>query len=212
MEPSANGQIYTLRLETLLEILRTHRHPYELWAEAPADMLLATNGRSHRGSERMRCEIRLVVEQGHVRACQIHDRERRQVLLTGPLALTQCQQCAELTWRVRLVPSSSSPSVPHAPTPTVMPLDSLRPFPGVIQTWEVHPPPHRAGLLTQEQLARLSRQHRRVLLLVNGRRDIAALSSILHCPPERLMNILRELEAQHLITPGTFHDGGQVDS
>jgi hypothetical protein len=180
---------YSLRLDMLLVTLQAHRQTCELLADIPAGTLSAPGSPGGRGKLQIACRAELAVQEGQVHACLLRDRESGRVLLQGKAALDLLRACEALSWNVR------EPLLSGAPPGSVKG-DDERP----VWSQGTARPARSISVLRGEELARLPRKHRQVLLLVNGERGMEELCRILHCEPAHLTAILNDLAARHLIT------------
>jgi hypothetical protein len=182
--------VYTLKLEMLLFVLRSHQQTCELWAEIPPG-LISTGGRN-REKIQVPCQIELSVVRGEIHGCLIRDKQQGQMLLTGKNAFEQIQQCGLLSWSILPEHVSASQLPIHSQTESSVHERG--------ETWFQRPPPRVVGRIAQETMGAFSGRHRQVLMTLNGYRGIGELSSLLNCPPDHLIDILNELEAKGLIT------------
>lgn len=142
------------------------------------------------------CRVELVLERGAVQQCTIYH-PNGEPLAQGNAAWLVVQTVAtrRLTWQFSqeqpsrgLLLEASPARMPARATPPGM-------SPG---RFEVIPYP-RPGATTSAVLAELSREQRRVLALVDGRRSVLQIAELLSAPPEYIHHALRQYHFWQLI-------------
>jgi len=112
------------------------------------------------------------VRHGRVQACTIVQ-AHGPMLLQGEAALAYLAQAGTLRWQVTPMLPNQSPIRPRRAE------DAL----GVM----AHPP------------ASLSRRHRQLLLLVDGRKTVPELARLLHLTPQEVETLLHDLRKYHVL-------------
>ena len=188
------AQQYALTLDLLLRVLGGHQQPYQLWTTVPAEALPAVRGNVSRGTL---CQVRVQVAQGQVVGCCLRDQQER-VLLEGPLALDSIRRCEQVVWTVQMEEplDSFQRSVGKREPQEAMPLLSSGPE---RWSWPTRPPPCSVRPLSSSVLHTLSRRQRVVLCLLDGKRTLADLGTMLHLSDEQVAAVLDELAARHLL-------------
>src|SRR5579875_210048 len=173
------AQQYALTLDLLLRVLGGHQQPYQLWTTVPAEALPAVRGNVSRGT-----------------LCQVR------VLLEGPLALDSIGRCEQVVWTVQMEEplDSFQRSVGKREPQEAMPLLSSGPE---RWSWSTRPPPCPVRPLSSSVLHTLSRRQRVVLCLLDGKRTLADLCTMLHLSDEQVAAVLDELAALHLLQPAS---------
>lgn len=193
-------QKYELDLETLLSLLEEMRQNGILFTNMPSGFLGQKTG----------CQIRIDLVAGKVAYCHIEDSEGQVHILSNQKAFSLLYGMGPLEWFVEThlpdVPSlvDTNASLPGTMLPAV-----TRPLPAkssrdTIPLWRISSTVPRQIISIEPQvLQALSRNQRRVLVLVDGIRNIEKIASILYLSSQDDMQIvlktLRELESLRLI-------------
>ena len=192
-------QTYYLKLDILLTILQANRQTGKIQAQvSPAILATALKqGKSGRGRGNVPCTIELTLVNGQVTTAFIQDRNG-QMLAQREEALDVSRKCGELSWVVRSAypqVQSLSPTKNFAVDPA---MEGIERSPAPARR-SASAPPQLTRLLTQQEMERLPRRYRQVILLIDGKRGVGDLSRMLNCPPDQLVYILNELAANRLI-------------
>jgi hypothetical protein len=186
---------YALTLDLLVRVLASHGRRSQVQATVFAEMLPALKGKASRGTL---CQVQVEIERGRVIACSIRD-QHGQVLLDGPEALAGVRQADQFVWTVqRPEPPENGvfPVLHGSPGARGTPAGLAKPVP-----WSGRSPPCLVRPLTSRVLHTLSRRQRVVLCLLDGKRTVADLCTMLHLSDEQVAAVLDELTALHLIQP-----------
>ena len=197
-------QKYELDLETLLSLLEGMHQNSILFTNVPSGFL----------GQKTSCQVRIDLVAGRVAYCHIEDSEGRIHVLGNKNAFSLFYDMGPLEWFVetRLPDTPSSLADTNASLPGTMLPAITRPLPA-IPSQNTKPlrkissiVPRQIVNVEPQFLQRLSRNQRRVLVLVDGTRNIEKITSILYSSPQDNMQIvlktLRELESLGLITMG----------
>jgi hypothetical protein len=186
------AQQYAVTLDLLLRALQAHPHTSQIWAMVPAEILPALTQKAMRGTL---CRVSLVVEQGQLTFCAITDHQGL-VLLEGREAFASVWSCEQVVWTVQTQQTSESQRV-H---PRLNEQPFLSGLPAPLMLWSMRPPPCLTHTLDAHLLAAVSRKQRQILVLLDGRRTVNDLCTLLNLPSEQVETVLSELETRSLIT------------
>jgi len=209
----AKMQKYDLDLETLLSLLEEMRQSGILITNVPSGFLGQKNG----------CQVRIDLIEGKIAYCHIEDSEGRIHVLGNNKAFSLLYGMGTLEWylETRLpetpITTDTSPALPSTKLPAVTrPLPSTKlpavtgPHPGVspystVPMWSISAVvPRKTVPIEPRTLQTLSRNQRRVLVLVDGTRSVEKIASILYSSSQdnvqAVLKTLRELESLRLIT------------
>lgn len=180
----------TKDLSFLLQLLRTSKQSGLLFVVPP-------------GPHEPSWEGQFRLDKGEVIACLVSNKVDGRVVLNNDEALRWLTNQGKLEWRLEDEASSSDPSRPLLPAPGEARSEQRHDV-------EVLPPAGEKnqlrGIPRHTQKGRnlplsafSSRDHRQVFTLVDGRRTIGEIASLLHRPPDVVMRVLQELQAAGLI-------------
>ncbi len=186
-------ETYTLALDDLLRVLQSAGQAYHLRASLPASFPSV----SARRGERLVVDV--TVSAGQISSCRIWNQQGI-VRLQGDQALTCVRSHEELIWIVTLVSPSPSGTSPPLSVGTTFSTNGAGAS-GVTLPWVARPPPIRLRA-DPGMFAFLSPRQRRVWLLIDGRRTVYQLASLLQMSLETLDLALTALERQGLISSG----------
>lgn len=189
--------MYTKDLASLLQLLKVSGQSSVLRVEPATD-----------GTGAWYARIALV--EGEVTSCQVQRGENGEILLSGPPALQWLTSLGGLFWKLEEAGTSSLPFSPSAPP---VAHDMQRREPEMLRSSDAlyrssQPGPARRLTGTPRRTARgkreavnssWSRDHRLVFALVDGRRTLEEIASLLHKPPGIVMNVLYDFQDQGLI-------------
>lgn len=194
-------QKYELDLETLLTLLEEMRQNGVLFANVPPGLLGLKTG----------CQVRIDLVEGKVVYCHIEDSTGQVRVLGNNKAFSLLYGLGTLKWYVEtalpdapsLVDTNSSPLRAIPPTNT-RPLSTPSPYDTVPLQSIYSIVPRKTVNIGLSALQRLSRNQRRVLILVDGTRSIEKIASVLYSSSQdniqMVLRALRELESLRLIT------------
>jgi len=212
-------QKYELDLETLLSLLEELNQNSILFTNIPSGFL----------GQKMGCRVRIDLVAGKVAYCHIEDSEGRVHVLSNQRAFSLLYGMGPLEWFVEThlpetpslvdsIDSSSGARLPAMTSPLPM---VTRPFPTMtgpipavssqhtIPLWRMSSIVPRQIINVEPQvLQTLSRDQRRVLVLVDGTRSVEKIAFILYSSSQdnrdtniqAVLKTLRELESLRLIT------------
>ena len=172
---------YALTLDLLLQVLHHHQQTYQIQAMIPAETL-ALKLNVTRGTQ---CQVSLVAARGAILSCRILD-QHAQVLLDGEAAFACVQFCEQIIWSVQV---AGGPAIPDLSLPPLSSQDS----------WASRPPARLERSLSTVSWGGLSRKQRLVLVLLDGKRSVRDLSTLLNLPSEHIEEVLQELARLGLI-------------
>ena|SRR5581483_7105817 len=191
-------RMYQLDIETLLSLLY----------EAGQSGRLSTTLPSGFPGFKQSCQASIGLQEGNIVFCQIEQRNGR-VLVSGKQALQILSRSGTREWQLeeaQFQQTSTPVSTPVLPpamtatTATTLPNQERQHDPSVI--------PQRRTFIDQNTLSHFSRQQRRVLNLVDGRRSVERIATLLSASSDQsavrqtlqqVEEILRELEASGAI-------------
>ncbi|HEY7419652.1 MAG TPA: hypothetical protein VH593_31015 [Ktedonobacteraceae bacterium] len=200
-------QKYRLDLETLLEYLEEMHQNGILFTNVPPGFLGQKTG----------CQVRIDLVEGKVVYCHIEDSTGQVHVLSNSdnKAFSLLRGMGTLDWYVET-------DIPNGPSSLAAANSSLRPTPQMTTSPlptlspQNTPPVQRISSIVPRQvvnieslvLQRLSRNQRRVLVLVDGTRSIEKIASVLYSSSQYnniqgVLRTLRELESLGLITMAT---------
>ncbi len=183
-------QSYYLDLSTLLQILSRQKRSGRLSVD-----------NIHVPSFKGNVSVVIEIEHGVVRNCQVM--QRRVVVATGQSAIQVLMtlQPGEWHWSSASVPPGQSSALqPSSVERTTQPL-SYKPAPTAI--------PRQTSLAQDPKiLNRLSRQHRRVLALIDGNRTPSQMASILAMSTAELSRHISDLEQWGLVSQRVVRENG----
>lgn len=187
--------MYKIDLTTLLRLFEEFQRSGTLVAQVP------------RGSCGLKEPGVAMVEliNGKIAACSIV-KKNGSVFNSGSNALQILQQAESLKWQIQTPAESAgppsiveiSPSLQIAP-PRYLPSSPTTPLNNSRYYLPPVTVPQRRITLNQNILNNLTPKQRRVLVLVDGIRNVSKIASLLAIPVEEAQRILNELEAMQLI-------------
>jgi hypothetical protein len=193
-------QKYELDLETLLSLLEEMNQNSILFTNMPSGFL----------GQRTGCQVRIDLVAGKVAYCHIEDSEGRVHVLGNQKAFSLLYGMGPLEWFVETrLPEIPSLADSNAPPPGTRFPTITRSLPPVsskhtIPLWRMSSVvPRQVVNIEPRVLQTLSRNQRRVLVLVDGTRNIEKIASILYSSSrdsiQAVLKTLRELESLRLI-------------
>jgi hypothetical protein len=132
----------------------------------------------------------VVVEPGHVRTCSITERETGINILEGQVAFAALCTLEGVCWQVRL--AGTLQGYPEH-RPRALQTDGRLPSQTDPLVFVVGSIPSRLRQPEREEERTLSRHHRNVLRLIDGRHTTQQIAHLLALTPEQLGTILRDL-------------------
>jgi hypothetical protein len=208
--------IYSIDLETMVQILQEHRQTGVLQAALPNGM----------AGLRERCRIEIDVVAGNIAACRIEDSSER-IVLWGNDALREVHRLGVLDWNLTLQRETlsplheTSPGVKTSPlsswermsmtdpfmrtpspmglstgsTPVVRPVTGTGNFP-VVGTSLI---PRRTMVIKPGQMQAWPRTQRMVYALIDGKNSIQRITDMLSLSPRVVEEVLRALRSMGVI-------------
>jgi hypothetical protein len=163
--------VYSIDLETMLQILQTHRQTGILYAELP----------SGAAGIKESCRAEISVSAGKIVSCRIEGRSGRSWLVGGE-ALREVYRLGVLDWQLTLQ-SETHPPVRET-------------SPAIARSWPI---PQRTAQVDQKQLLSWPRMHRKVYALVEGRNTVKKIADILSVSPASVEQVLHDLQGINVV-------------
>lgn len=189
-------RVYKLDLDSLLPLLREFHQNGCLSTVLPSDFL----------GMKAPCKVRIDLVDGKINYCHIEDSRGRVRALDNQKSFNALYSLGALNWRLDDWSNAPSISGEHSPVlnlPQNETSTSSPYLPVPIPQYPTSPVPKIAVNIEPRTLNALSRRHRRVLVLVDGIRNVEKITEILFPSsrdPRPVLEVLRELEAMGLIT------------
>jgi hypothetical protein len=204
--------IYSIDLETMVQILQEHRQTGMLQAELPGGM----------AGLRERCRIEIDVVKGNIVACRVENSSER-VVLWGDDALREVHRLGVVDWTLtlrreplpplhesssglRTRPLSSwermSMTDPFMRTPlgsTTGSTPVVRPVTGSFPVAGTSLIPRRTKEVEPGQMHAWHRTQRMVYALIDGKNSVQRITSMLSLSPRVVEQVLRALQAMGVI-------------
>jgi hypothetical protein len=168
------GTNYCLTLDLLLKVLVANHSTCLVVAEGAFRALIQT---AKGGPKETMHQIELAFHSGKIVSALVRDRTGN-LLVQGNEALIAGNEAGSLLWHVQPL------VLPQPQTASGMPSG---------------PRPRRTRDPRPEDLSALTREERRVLLLVDGRRDVQTLAALSHMEPHKVITMLKQFADAHFI-------------
>ncbi len=189
--------MYYLDFATVIQLLKEFRRSGVLQAELPKGVM----------NTQEICRIQFKLHQGEITDCQIIA-SRGEIIVVDKNVLRQVEGLGPLEWTFGLLKgSSTSPinasvddSSPNYLSVPLSPLSSNQ-----LSSFVFALVPRRLTTVEQHLLNTLTRQQRRVLALVDGKRNVSQMAALLFSSSniesgaEEVLTLLQELEALRII-------------
>ncbi|GCE13851.1 hypothetical protein [Tengunoibacter tsumagoiensis] len=180
-------QAYNLNLEAVLSVLLRHQLSGTLSASLPKSKVLKEAS-----------QVEILIDRGKLQFCELKSDQRT---LYGEDALKLIAQMGIIPWTFDQAPLSGSRSPQSS---------GLLPIPkfttsGAHQQYSPAPVPFHARtpsklvVLASADLSRLPRPHFLVYANVDGKRSLAEIAHLLRTTPDKLEDIVRDLQGWNLI-------------
>lgn len=180
----------TKDLSFLLQLLQTSKQSGLLFVEPPGPHEAPWQGRFR-------------LDNGVVIACWLCDKTDGRVVLKDDEALRWLTSQGKLDWRLEEGTPSSAPSRPLLPPPEETSREQRHDAevrPSAVGKNQLRGIPRHTQKGRELSVnAFSSRDHRQVFTLIDGRRSIEEIASLLHKPPDAVIRLLQELQAAGLI-------------
>ncbi len=166
--------MYKLDVAALLQMLQEFQQNATLQTEIQS--VPAGRGRFY---------VHLSIFEGKVASCSIKDGDG-QVLLANNNALQWLQRLGTLHWTLTLqqtstpTPVQTKPSLPQVPAPRVF-------------------VPRRIAPIAHEQMSTWPRKHRTIFVLIDGKKSVEQLASLLSLQVKDVEQVLSDLQARKFI-------------
>ncbi|HEY7417671.1 MAG TPA: hypothetical protein VH593_20985 [Ktedonobacteraceae bacterium] len=196
-------QKFEIDLETILSLLEETHQSGTLFTNAPPGLLGQKTG----------CQVRIDLVEGKVAYCHIEDSVGKIHILSNNKSFRLLYDMGPLEWYVDThLPDAPTFKNTYSSSPhTMLPANTgslsgipSRPTGPLRKTSSIIP--RQLANVEFQILHRLSRNQRRVLMLVDGTINIEKIASMLHSSSQSntqaVLNTLRELESLGLITIG----------
>ncbi len=204
--------IYSIDLETMVQILQEHRQTGVLQAEVPGGM----------AGLRERCRIEIDVVKGNIVACRVENSSER-VVLWGDDALREVYRLGVLDWILTLRREPLPPLHESSPGLRTQPLSSwerismtdpfmrtplgsttgstpvVRPVTGSFPVAGTSLIPRRTKEVEPGQMQVWHRTQRMVYALIDGKNSVQRITSMLSLSPRVVEQVLRVLQAMGVI-------------
>lgn len=164
--------MYTLDIETMRQVMQTHKKTGRLQADLPSGI----------PSLREPCHVEIALEGGNITSSSIVGKSGS--LLTGARAYQELTRVGRLNWTF----------TPQSPTIT-----QSEPAPPIALAKQPPRRPRRTVVVGQQEMRPWQRIHKLVYGLVDGRRDVEEIAKLLSTSPEVIEDILSDLQSIRVI-------------